>query len=168
MSGPIQRRPLGFLDALNLKSLGRNPEQTSDFVQPVYEMRHHYEADVLRQISASAAAVATRGFNKAPITVPSGEAWWVHNVGNLVTLAGGAVTDIFVGIGLQLQGGSFAQLLSGVRYAGLGAAFDTVGAPLDLELVLPPASVISTYLGVLTGGGNVDVVTQVTYTPLSV
>lgn len=153
MTGPIQRRPLGYLAALDLKSLGKNPAQASDFVQPVYDIQPHYESDVLTQVQTIETAVTTSG-TKAILTVPTGIAWYVHNVTVSITVSAGAITYVELAVQLQLQGSSFRQSLAQERSIAIPTVGQTRSRDIDLQLVLPPGSQLSCLIGAIAGGGT--------------
>lgn len=80
---PLQKPPLGLLGALNLKVLGRNPDEFANALQSVYQVNDLYDADLIGQATnTSAGEVAAASINLA---VDSAHLWLVRNVSARIT-----------------------------------------------------------------------------------
>lgn len=84
MSGPVQVIAPGLLGFLQLKTLGRNPENFSDTIVPTMDVRTWYmEArhQLVTQAAINLGAGPFNGFQAASsFVVPNNEYWWVQNV----------------------------------------------------------------------------------------
>jgi hypothetical protein len=78
---PLQKAPLGLLGALDLKTLGVNPDVFAGSVLPVVDAWEHYLADQLLVTTASSTiGIGTSGASVSP-SVPVGYMWRLLAVG---------------------------------------------------------------------------------------
>lgn len=102
--GPIQTLPQGLLGLLQLKSLGKNPSELLDQVQPSYDLFEQYVQTLMQGeiglfgVTPTTAALVSAGHGFAPFAnlaspvIPNGEMWWVeaatvYIVGNTLAAA---------------------------------------------------------------------------------
>jgi len=80
MNSPLQKGPDGLLGLLDLKTLGRNPNEFPNTLQGTVECREFYLLRERRVTSANGAFVA---INTAigTVTVPNDEVWRVNSIG---------------------------------------------------------------------------------------
>lgn len=152
-TGPIQRLPIGFLDALNLKNNGQLPRWLPDSIQPTLEMRDWLLAQdkevVWGQRSFNGAYVGTGNLAlssvpTAPLAsaIPEGEIWYCWSSSIQISLSNVVAGDAIEG---------------GFGLIALGAS-DTVALPLGSRNERA-ISVLPTFLGAPIqswGGGDVN------------
>jgi len=73
--GAINRLPLGLLGFLGIKNGGRYPDDISNILSPVWDLRELYQQSN-SEIDNVIQAVSATG-NSSYTTVPNGEAWYV-------------------------------------------------------------------------------------------
>jgi hypothetical protein len=71
----INRIPLGLLDLLGLKQLGRNPDQQSPTLAMTLDLERFYAINASESINISNAAINACGQYVASAAVPAGEVW---------------------------------------------------------------------------------------------
>jgi len=98
MPSPLQKVASGLLGALNLKTLGRNPQTFADELQPQYDATNHYLLDLLTRFGSTTPSAALGVGTTQVVTVPQGEVWAVFNIGAAITttLAAGELVSFFV------------------------------------------------------------------------
>lgn len=85
MAGEIQPAPPGLLSLLALKAQGENPNRLSDTVVPTMDVTHWYGQDSIEVVNGSqfiadnVIYANADGFLTAPLIVPLGELWYVHD-----------------------------------------------------------------------------------------
>lgn len=90
MGTPIQLIPAGYLGFLQSKTMGRNPGEAADFVQPTMDLTRMYRAPFRRVTKQSANIAATGlGLFAWSVAVPQGEYWAVEYLHVYVLTAAG-------------------------------------------------------------------------------
>lgn len=84
----LQKAPNGLLGALNLKALGAQPDEFAGTLAPTYDVRDHYQSDLLR-VQLALTALATGTFVTCNLNVPGGEVWRVRAIHGSLQLASG-------------------------------------------------------------------------------
>lgn len=94
--GPIQVLPRGLTGLLQLKTLGRVPDELAGFVQPAMDIGAYYLAAaalvdvVIHGINIGPGAAGPSPFSPGNIVVPNDEVWYVHQYSVEVLLPVGA------------------------------------------------------------------------------
>lgn len=89
MPSKIQKVPRGFLSALGIKSLGKNPDVLPDELRATFRTDEFYNTDFLQIATDVELAVApTAGLVTAEVQVPDDEVWVVYNMGCRASLDG--------------------------------------------------------------------------------
>lgn len=73
----ISRLPVGLLDFLGLKNLGRNPDELALTVVPMLDMRDFYLADRWTNVVETGLSAAGTANTSTVTRVPAGEIWWI-------------------------------------------------------------------------------------------
>lgn len=174
-NGPLQVFAEGLLGFLQLKNAGRNPQELSQQVYGFLELRDwmfatRAQVATLGSQTLAAGNLGFRPFTTAPITVPNGEVWYVHqyscyaNLDNGETLhfrpamgtplTGPATTGIFgVGDAIQLSGAATPRVVSA-----------TAAAPF----FLPPGHRLGIYVSICETAAAIEVEGTVRYTRLPI
>jgi len=84
--GPIQPNPLGLLGLLDLKVLGRLPDELAGFVQPTLDAgpfylngRSEQSTAFVHSITLTTGTVGFSEFSPGTLRVPDDEVWYVHD-----------------------------------------------------------------------------------------
>ena len=111
MDSPLQKSPLGLLGALDLKTLGHNPDAFGGLVAPVTEALSFYSVNFRadRRITGSTFPLS--------LTVPTGQLWRVWNVSAVIDLSGATITPAVVraSIGWLNTGTGFTYQIADLR-----------------------------------------------------
>lgn len=106
----LQKGPLGLLGAFALKTIGRNPTQFGDTVQPVADVYDQYLAQSELGIATTNAAIGLNNFQQLTIAVPAGKMWRLFGVSWQATLNAADIAIAMQGEVLLLRLPSGAQL----------------------------------------------------------
>ena len=89
----VQSLALGFLDLLNAKTSGRNPDTYINEIRPVIDMGQFYQlAD--RDHLGVAGTCSSPGSGTVSFAVPEGEFWLLHAISGTITANGVSSNNI--------------------------------------------------------------------------
>lgn len=78
MTSPLHKPPQGLMSALNLKTLGQNPDKFGDTVLPTFAVRDLYLADYIRQTENT--SVGNLGATSLTLAVDPGALWLLRSL----------------------------------------------------------------------------------------
>lgn len=163
MTTPIQLIPAGYLGFLQSKTMGRNPGEASDVVQPTMELTKLYRAP-FRRVSKQSANIAATGLGLGAFTqsVPFNQWWAVEYVHLYLTTAAGQA--IRCAPAIFQNGTSEALFVGSVRSAG---ASDQILVPAYFEdpWIAAPGDAFGVLCELLTAG-PISAELKIVYTPL--
>jgi len=141
----LQKVAAGLLDALDLKTYGRNPTEFSNTVQGSVDILDHYLAPRLRCAATQAAVTA---INDSTVhTVPAGVIWRLHGVSGHIDLnaADNPVDGVGIEIDLLPMASTGSCRLATVGVPPKGAAYAAAtrfvaGQMFDRPLLLMPGA----------------------------
>lgn len=146
MTAKINRVPDGLQGILDSKTLGENPDDLLGDIRPTLDLRSLFLANAGIRGDAATASVsaASLGMVVAPVTVPSGELWFVVSVSSDVVggLTGGdnyatsPVVEITTGLGAHF----LASHWGAEETINTGERGVTV-ANFSPEVIAPPGTV---------------------------
>lgn len=156
-SSYLQKTGVGLLGALNLKTLGRQPNAFNDMVQPAFEVEEYYLLDLQSFANATAAAVSAVN-SKATMTVPTSEIWRVISVGGAASAFSGAVAfPVSFAVEAILPGAATGVELGTAIAPSINAANDTVRVVQQRPpFFLAAGSGLQMVLGTALGAVTVD------------
>lgn len=112
MSRPIQGRAPGYLGLLELKNLGKLPEEALETVQPVIDMNGYYlrgsaqwYQTALSRTDGPATYNSFGPFTGNPLVVPDGQWWWIEYMAVRFFAAGAGATLEQGAVAMQGPGG---------------------------------------------------------------
>lgn len=151
----IQSIPAGYLSLLGVKQ-GQNPGGAADFVQPVVSLDTFYLATSIDSARAASVGVSTEG-SQAALTVPSTEAWRLLALGYNVINAS-AATSVRVGLQIIEPRTGLPVAVFPADNVAIAAAGDSIfsGQLIPQPVVLPPGTVLRSYLGNALGAVTID------------
>lgn len=157
MPSPLHKVPLGLLELLRLKTLGRAPDQFSDTVLPTVEALESYAAPELETTSGTA---QVGGMVSHSSTITVGTFRWIWGVAGVLTMGAAPGTFVQWEVGFQTPGNAqpfvFGQ---GELRPIAAAAVIRFGAALPRPMVLRAGTAI--FARVNGDGGGVDHTIQV-------
>lgn len=134
----IQQVPRGYLDALGIKSTGRNPGDTTEELRPTIDLTEMYLSHANEVVEETTLLASALG-SSATATVPSGVVWRVLAFSGLVTTLTGAANLQF-SVGIRSAGGSyFASAQNNpIEVAAVVNARYRLGVEMPVPLILSP------------------------------
>ena len=156
---PIQLIPRGLLGFLQLKNLGKNPSDFPSVLQPTLELFDWLTQSEQLSTVGTDAAIAAVGTNTY-LSVPSGEAWWLHDVQASINLAAAATIVCSPSYNLGPVGApSFSRLLTPLQQYSQAVHGTTIVIPSTLykPMLLTPGCTLgirTTALSAATTAGN--------------
>lgn len=146
--GPIQVLPPGFLNLLQLKNTGQNPETFDSNVIPTFEMLDWYLranaldyikfAGVVPGVALTTGQVGERTFSPNAIFTPNREWWWVQEYTVVTsTLAAGDISD-YQPCWISTRQGTQSTYCVGERVRVAGTAGGTRGCVRASGFWIPP------------------------------
>lgn len=157
----LQKAPEGLLGALELKTLGQNPNAFGDTVVPFFDVAGFYGLpNTLTTSALSSNVVAVASF-AAAITVPDGEVWRLRYGG--FTLEGFTAGDsAWAALAMARTTSPVVPLLQ-MPAPVLAVATDVLFFGGRLELLIPPGTRVFTTLMRAPGAGSIDITTRLWY-----
>jgi hypothetical protein len=147
MSG-LQQAPQGWLGALGLKAVGKNPDVVSDTINGVLEAGHFYFPPQVRQQTQTVTSPLADG-STISLVVPDGEAWIVYAAGGSIPFAAtDALVDdnaLVLSYAQNSQTPTMQLAVGPVRQKGAIVTSGSlqVGALFPRPIIFPPKSVLS-------------------------
>lgn len=89
----IQQLALGFLDLLNAKTQGRNPEEFANELRPTLEMGKFYQL-ASRDWLGLSGTCSSPGSGTLAFAVPENEFWLLHAISGTITANGASANTI--------------------------------------------------------------------------
>jgi hypothetical protein len=114
--GPINTIPQGLLGLLQLKQLGRNPDQLSPVVAPHLELFPFYQARLETDLVVPGSDLinlptATPGMTYFTTVVPNTQTWWIQRITAAGTLL--AAESVIFALVTRVSGTGVGHLVSG-------------------------------------------------------
>lgn len=166
MAGPIQLIPKGLLGFLQLKNMGRLPNELVESYQPVIEMRDWMFSSYAETLVEQSELVAG-GFNGNQLCttpggqVPADEFWFVRHCTLLATQLG-ATENISMAPAVQFNPNTGGAVVVGP--ATMLAAPPPVGTAAGRNYAataenfwMPPGAILAMAIGEAISGGNLTV-----------
>lgn len=174
-NGPIQIQPVGLLGLLQLKTLGRQPNDLGDAVIPQLDILGFYLR--ARQESGPTARLGLPPLVEGwaalpPLTVPAGEWWFVHQYSPTVLFTNNNVQATMASA-IRPWGRGASAKMGAPQYfqgPGTGLAGTICVLPAITDFWLPPNSelgLIVDGLGTGSGGAN-DIYAALQFTRLPI
>lgn len=162
--GPIQTLPRGLTGLLNLKVLGRVPDELLGTVQPTVDIEPYwmnYRA-VTNESLVHGRTLTTQGggaltFSPGNITVPDGEIWYVHHYGvdTVLTAAAGQVVERVQPCIIYNLVGTIVHVPVGTTETLSSSATVSVSATVGAhDFWLPPGASLGFYVGSVTSAAG--------------
>lgn len=143
MPSPLQKVARGFLGLLDQKTLGVNPQLTSETVVPTIEMADFYGID-LRRVVSQAGSVTAFGDTDV-LSVPQSQIWRVHSAFASLNFAAAETAPDGVHFSLAyglISGGDAVRVatVSEALTAPAATVQFTASVVFPVPLILPPGS----------------------------
>lgn len=116
---PINRLPGGLLGALDIKSLGRNPQKLDDQLKAVWESRDLYVQTPMSRAFDNNVNLAVVGQVPTNLVVPTGKMWFVLQAALVSNAVLGAATTIRARLSVSESNGAFV-MFGGPQQATVG------------------------------------------------
>lgn len=149
MPSPINTLPLGLLDFLTAKTLGRNPAELADTVLPTLPLQQFYIAAQLERVQSAQFTVAAVGSTFSTMTVPNSEIWLIDQcTASTVTLGAGIACRFRVAVADPLSQRTYIGESSGAI-----AATERGHSRITQTFIAPSGSQFGITAEQLTGAG---------------
>jgi len=153
---PLHKAPLGLLELFRLRTLGANPNQFSDTVQPVTDVTDFYGADLFSAVAENGAAGAIGVGLVSAVSLNSRR--YLGFSGTL-TVGAAAGTYLNLALGFTIQG--VVVGLVSAQITPIAAGVYRVAVPNMRGLVLPPGHALT--FNVNGNAAGVDHTPQIRY-----
>ena len=172
----INRIPDGLQSLLGVKALGRNPQEIEGAVRPTIDLTSFYLANKTLELAFGQDIIATPAADNeyATVEVPSGEVWFLYQVGIRWGPTGASLvnTNVVPVLRLPTSPPSTAGLhpLTSCREFGTSlSTAETLTMGVDMKGVVAPAGTqFSNYVHDITSNASTTFNTSVLYVPLKV
>lgn len=174
-SKPVQLNPVGLLNLLQVKNLGKNPDTLIGEYQPTIEMLEWLMSTEIVGAGSTFTLVApgstaTWFATVGPIKVPDNEWWYVHSASAVLPMAAGDTFQGSLAVGIQIPQGAgayyeYMNVLALTKTAGAAATFHTGG---PIRRWYSPGCEFGIAYGALTNAANVGGSLWVNFTRLPI
>jgi hypothetical protein len=164
MPSPIQLIPAGYLGFFQAKTMGRNPAEAAEYVQPTLDMWKTYRAPFRRFTRQTANVSATGlGLGAWTVSVPQGFFWAIDYIHLYVGTAAG---QAFRGAPAIFQNGTAEALWTGVPRQIGATELAIVPGYFEDPWIAAPGDAFGANVELLTAGPVTNVELKVVFTPM--
>ena len=151
----LQKAPLGLLGALELKVLGKNPDQLADALVATYDAEDFYGLPNAQILTATGNLTSTGDLLQ--ITVPSNQVYRVHTLAMRISINAGDKVGGILGVQVNANSTIAAIHADNGSIIGIAAAFSgnwACATRLERPLLLGPGSILTWYQGTAVGAAR--------------